>query len=232
MDNTSGSHQRYTIVAIALQWTIALLIFFNLSLGFFMEGFEPQLRGIVVPLHISSGLSVLILTAIRVAWRLTHPPPPLADGLKRWERTAAHVVHRLICPDGAQASDRLADHLCTSAPSGRWSQVLAAGWRAADPADCSFGGHCAKSGPCFLRRFAFDRCMAVRRIAVTPRRRGAHTPVPRSPARARTDGLGVAAALRDITSNRRSANGNANRRYQLGALLARIEMRSSPCDIE
>jgi cytochrome b561 len=90
------NRQRYTTVAIALHWTIALLILFNLSLGFFMEGFKPQLRAVVVPLHISSGLTVLILTAVRVAWRLTHSPPPFVDGLKRWERTAAHAAHGLI----------------------------------------------------------------------------------------------------------------------------------------
>jgi cytochrome b561 len=96
MDNVRGGHQRYTSVAIALHWAIALLILFNLSLGFFMEDFKPHLRGIVVPLHISSGLTVLILSVVRVAWRLTHSPPPFVDGLKRWEHTAAHAAHGLI----------------------------------------------------------------------------------------------------------------------------------------
>jgi cytochrome b561 len=96
MDNRPASDQRYTFVAIALHWTIALLILFNLSLGFFMEDFKQPLRGIVVPLHISSGLTVLILTVVRVAWRLTHSPPPFVDGLKRWEQTAAHAAHGLI----------------------------------------------------------------------------------------------------------------------------------------
>jgi cytochrome b561 len=41
-------------------------------LGFFMEGFKPQLRGVIVPLHISSGLTALMLTGFRVAWRLAH----------------------------------------------------------------------------------------------------------------------------------------------------------------
>jgi cytochrome b561 len=96
MNSTASGHHRYTSVAIGLHWTIALLILFNLGLGFFMEGFKPELRGVIVPLHISSGLTVLTLTAFRIAWRLTHPPPPFIDALKPWERTAAHTVHGLI----------------------------------------------------------------------------------------------------------------------------------------
>jgi cytochrome b561 len=61
-----------------------------------MEGFKPQLRGVIVPLHISSGLTVLILTLFRIAWTLAHPPPPFIDSLKPWERTAAHTAHGLI----------------------------------------------------------------------------------------------------------------------------------------
>jgi cytochrome b561 len=96
MNDKPGDIHRYTTVAIALHWTIALLILFNLGVGFFMEGFDPRLRGVIVPLHISSGLTVLILTVFRVAWRLVHPPPPFLDELKPWERTAAHTVHGLI----------------------------------------------------------------------------------------------------------------------------------------
>jgi len=67
LDATCASQQRYTRVAVALHWSIALLILFNLGLGFYMEGFKPPLRSMIVPLHISSGLTVLILTGVRVA---------------------------------------------------------------------------------------------------------------------------------------------------------------------
>jgi cytochrome b561 len=87
---------RYTRTAIALHWIIAVLILFNLSLGFFMEGFKPGLRGIIVPLHISSGITVLLLTTMRLGWRLAHPPPPLHTGLAPWERATAHAAHALV----------------------------------------------------------------------------------------------------------------------------------------
>jgi cytochrome b561 len=91
-----GRNQRYTTVAIALHWTIALLILFNLGLGFLMEGLKPPLRGVIVPLHISSGLTVLLLTLFRVAWRLAHRPPAFVDGLKRWEHVVPHACRGLI----------------------------------------------------------------------------------------------------------------------------------------
>jgi cytochrome b561 len=93
---TATDQDRYTRVAIALHWAMALLILFNLSLGFFMEGFAPPLKRIIVPLHISSGITVLALTVIRILWRLTHRPPPFAPGLKPWERWAAHAAHGLL----------------------------------------------------------------------------------------------------------------------------------------
>jgi cytochrome b561 len=93
---TGTTQDRYTRVAIALHWAIAVLILFNLSLGFFMEDFAPPLKRIIVPLHISSGITVLALTLIRILWRVTHRPPAFPPELKRWERLAAHAAHGLL----------------------------------------------------------------------------------------------------------------------------------------
>jgi cytochrome b561 len=87
---------RYSSVAIVLHWAIALFILFNLGLGYFMEGVAPAWRAIVVPLHISAGISVLTLTILRVLWRVVHAPPPHAPELTLIERSAAHGVHLLL----------------------------------------------------------------------------------------------------------------------------------------
>jgi cytochrome b561 len=87
---------RYTSVAIALHWAIAVLIVFNLSLGFFMEGFPKPLKSVIVPLHISSGITVLALTVLRIIWRLSHRPPPLPLDMAPWERISAHAAHALL----------------------------------------------------------------------------------------------------------------------------------------
>ncbi len=96
MGERGGYADRYSSIAIALHWMIAILILANLSVGFFMEGFAPALRRIVIPLHASSGITVLVLTIVRVLWRLTHRPPPLLEGLKTWEERLAHAVHGLL----------------------------------------------------------------------------------------------------------------------------------------
>ena len=41
-------------------------------------------------------LTVLILVVARIAWRLTHRPPPLPPGLAVWERTLARAGHVLF----------------------------------------------------------------------------------------------------------------------------------------
>lgn len=96
MNTAQTDAQRYSAVAIALHWAIAALIIFNIAFGFFMEGFKPPLKGIVIPLHISSGMTVLALTVVRIIWRLTHKPPAFTAGMKSWERTAAHLAHGLL----------------------------------------------------------------------------------------------------------------------------------------
>lgn len=67
--NLKPGPDRYSTVAIWLHWMIAVLIIFNLSVGFFMEDFPPPLRFIVIGAHISAGITVLILTVCRIIWR-------------------------------------------------------------------------------------------------------------------------------------------------------------------
>lgn len=79
---------RYTNVAIILHWAIAVLILFNLYTGF--------LGGPAFAFHISSGITVLVLSAVRVAWRLTHKRPPYPAEYKGWERRLAGAAHFLL----------------------------------------------------------------------------------------------------------------------------------------
>jgi cytochrome b561 len=89
-------HTRYTSVAILLHWATAALILFDLGIGFFMEGFADPLKRISVLLHASAGITILVLTGLRVFWRLTHPPPPLDPSMTNPERLAAHIVHFIL----------------------------------------------------------------------------------------------------------------------------------------
>ncbi len=83
---------RYHVVAMALHWLIALLIVFEIGLGWRMEGPPGAVTFAVYQLHKSIGITILMLTLIRLGWRLTHRPPPPETG-KPWERGLAAVVH-------------------------------------------------------------------------------------------------------------------------------------------
>lgn len=91
MRSTLNRTDRYTRVAIAFHWTIAALVVLNLSLGL-GRGLLP--RGWpVMPVHKAVGITVLVLTLGRIAWRLAHPAPPLPGSVQPWERAAATLSH-------------------------------------------------------------------------------------------------------------------------------------------
>lgn len=93
----SAAPGRYDRIAILLHWGIAIAIMANLGLGWWMhEAFEragPDARVIAAfQWHKSLGLSVLVLSLLRLGWRWMHPPPALSP-MPAWERLAAQVVH-------------------------------------------------------------------------------------------------------------------------------------------
>lgn len=84
---------RYTSVAILLHWIIAVLILFNLYLGFRMGFLKGLAQFNVFQLHKSVGITILAFSLARLAWRLLNPPPPEPASLKPWEKLAAAGVH-------------------------------------------------------------------------------------------------------------------------------------------
>jgi len=86
--------ERYSGTAIALHWAIAALILANFPLGFFNEAIESASGASPMWLHKSIGLTVLVLSIARLAWRLTHRPPPLPGTVIGWRATASAAVHR------------------------------------------------------------------------------------------------------------------------------------------
>jgi cytochrome b561 len=89
---------RYSAVAIALHWLMALMIIGLIIAGVWMSDAidEPATRARafqVFQLHKSVGLTVLMLTLLRLLWRLSHAPPALPAHMKRWERFAARFSH-------------------------------------------------------------------------------------------------------------------------------------------
>src|SRR5689334_18376944 len=83
--------QRYSGVAIAFHWIIALLLIVNLAVGLLHDAI-PALRA-WMPGHKAIGITVLALTAGRIAWRLAHRAPPLPAQTPAWEKGLAHATH-------------------------------------------------------------------------------------------------------------------------------------------
>lgn len=91
--------ERYSRVAIALHWAIALLALFQIGLGWWMIELPkspPGLRADGFNLHKSIGITIGLLMLARLGWRLGHVPPPLPASLPRWQARAARLNHGLL----------------------------------------------------------------------------------------------------------------------------------------
>ncbi len=112
---------RYSAVAIALHWIIALAIIGLMAVGIWMTGAikekETQATAFeVYQLHKSFGLTVLVLSIVRLIWRFTHKAPAMPSGMAVWERFAAHSAHILFYG------------LMISLPLTGWLMVSASPW--------------------------------------------------------------------------------------------------------
>lgn len=89
---------RYTATAITLHWLIALLLLGQFAFGLLLADIPrgTPARGIYVNLHKSSGILIGLLILLRVAWRLTHKPPPLPATMPAWQRHAARLSHIVL----------------------------------------------------------------------------------------------------------------------------------------
>lgn len=77
---------------------------------------DSPLEELLFDLHISVGVTLLVLLVLRTAIRLVHRPPPLPATIRGMERKAAHLGHAALYALPAL--------------------VIAAGW-----AETNFGGH-------------------------------------------------------------------------------------------
>jgi cytochrome b561 len=88
----------YSGVAKFLHWLIALAILGMIALGYSMEHLVPRTDPFKFTLfqwHKSIGITILLLSFVRVVWRFTHPRPPLPDTMKLWEKFLADAV--VVC---------------------------------------------------------------------------------------------------------------------------------------
>jgi cytochrome b561 len=92
----NNTHLRYGMVAMAFHWTIAALIIINVVLGVYFVNFldrQNPARGLVVNWHESLGLLVLVLSILRLGWRLMNPIPKLPADFSKAKRIFARGTH-------------------------------------------------------------------------------------------------------------------------------------------
>jgi cytochrome b561 len=88
--------ETYNRGAIALHWITAVLILANLVLGLSMVALPISPRKLHWYLfHKSIGITVFLLTSLRLAWRAMHPHPAPVP-MPSWQRRSAAVSHALL----------------------------------------------------------------------------------------------------------------------------------------
>lgn len=85
---------RYSDVSIALHWTIAVLLLVQVFIGGWFEDLPrgPE-KGEAFALHASVGVTILVLSLLRLGWRIANPAPPLPANYAGWVRVLARVTH-------------------------------------------------------------------------------------------------------------------------------------------
>jgi cytochrome b561 len=92
---------RYGPVAIVFHWVLAAAILAALGVGLYMTDLplSPQ-RLKLYNWHKWAGMAILVLSALRLLWRLGHRPPALPPAIERtmpaWQRAAHHATHHSL----------------------------------------------------------------------------------------------------------------------------------------
>jgi cytochrome b561 len=92
---------RYGAVAIALHWVLGLSILGMFGVGLYMTDlpFSPW-RLKLYNWHKWAGVTILVLSVLRLVWRLTHRPPALPQavtlGMPAWQTRAYHATHHAM----------------------------------------------------------------------------------------------------------------------------------------
>jgi cytochrome b561 len=87
----------YTRTAIVLHWLSALMIVLSFTLGLSMVDLPLSPKKLQwYSWHKWMGVTIFMLIALRLFWRLGHPAPPLPVDMPRWQKNAAHVTHLVL----------------------------------------------------------------------------------------------------------------------------------------
>lgn len=87
---------RYSPVAIALHWLLAVAIVGAFGVGVYMSDLPMSpTRLKLYNWHKWAGVTILALSMVRLLWRLGHRPPP-DPPMPVWQARAAHATHAAL----------------------------------------------------------------------------------------------------------------------------------------
>jgi cytochrome b561 len=96
-----ATESRYTGTAIALHWLLAVAILCMMAVGFYMSDLQLSPQKLkLYNWHKWAGVAILLLSVLRLVWRLTHRPPALPQRIEfampSWQLRAYHASHHLM----------------------------------------------------------------------------------------------------------------------------------------
>jgi cytochrome b561 len=88
---------RYTDVAIALHWLLALALLASFGVGLYMADLPlSPTRVRLFNWHKWAGISIMVLSAFRLGWRWLHHPPAAPASMSPWQKRLAEAMHQLL----------------------------------------------------------------------------------------------------------------------------------------
>lgn len=87
---------RWGNVAQFLHWLIVALIITQVILALTASQLHGMAKLAMLARHKSVGITILMLAAVRLVWRLVNPTPPLPITLKPYERLLANFTHAAL----------------------------------------------------------------------------------------------------------------------------------------
>ncbi|HXG98969.1 MAG TPA: cytochrome b [Sphingomicrobium sp.] len=99
VEQTTGEATvRYSHGAASFHWLTVALVLAQIYVGFAfheMAKGTPE-RGEMFAIHKTLGATILLVTLLRLGYRLMNPPPPYPADLLKWDRFIAVWSHRLV----------------------------------------------------------------------------------------------------------------------------------------
>lgn len=88
----------YRLPARWLHWIVAAVVLLMIPAGLIMtrEGLPRMLQDTLFIFHKNTGVLLFPVIVVRLAYRMTHVPPPLPASVPRWQQAVARVTHFLL----------------------------------------------------------------------------------------------------------------------------------------